>query len=290
MEEERIRKEVRKGYAKIAKERLGSCCVTPCCDTAMPHEEVGRKIGYTEDELRFVPQGSNMGLGCGNPVALASLKEGEIVIDLGSGGGVDCFLAAQKVGPKGKVIGIDMTPEMIDKARENARKGNYENVEFRLGEIENLPVADNTADAIISNCVINLSPNKKRVFAEAFRALKRGGRLMISDLVLTKEIPEAVKKKTHPASCVQGAILKEKYIETIRQTGFQNVQITENQYPAFEDIVDNPNARVIVANETKYTQELRTISELDREAKEMLKCISTATLSINVSATKPSKC
>jgi len=291
MEEERIRKEVRKGYAKIAKERLGSCCVTPCCDTAMPHEEVGRKIGYTEDELRFVPQGSNMGLGCGNPVALASLKEGEIVIDLGSGGGVDCFLAAQKVGPKGKVIGIDMTPEMIDKARENARKGNYENVEFRLGEIENLPVADNTADAIISNCVINLSPNKKRVFAEAFRALKRGGRLMISDLVLIKEIPKAIKKKAHPASCVQGAILKDKYIETIKQAGFQNVQITEeNQYPAFEDIVDDPNARVIVADKRKNTQELRTISELDREAKEMVKCILTATISISVSAAKPSKC
>jgi len=221
---------------------------------------------------------------------LASLKEGETVIALGSGGGVDCFLAAKKVGEKGKVIGIDMTPEMIDKARENARKNNYKNVEFRLGEIENLPVANNTADAIISNCVINLTPNKKRVFEEAFRALKPGGRLMISDLVLTKEIPEAIKKKAHPASCVQGAIMKGKYIETIEQTGFQNVQISgEKQYPTFEDVANDLNAKVIVADKKKKTQELKSISELDKEAKEMVKQILASTISINVSATKPLK-
>ena len=287
MEDEKIREDVRKGYAKIAKEGLPGCA-TSCCDSSSSQEELSKKIGYTEDELRSIPQGSNMGLGCGNPVALASLKEGETVIDLGSGGGVDCFLAAKKVGEKGKVIGIDMTPEMIDKARENARKSNHSNVEFRLGEIENLPVADNTVDAIISNCVINLTPNKKRVFEEAFRTLKPGGRLMISDLVLTKEIPEAIKKKAHPASCVQGAILKDKYLETIEQTGFQDVQISEeNQYPTFEDVINDPNAKVIVADKKKNTQELKSISELDKEAKEMVKDILTSTISINVSATKP---
>ncbi len=153
-------------------------------------------MGYTDKELQSIPEGANLSLGCGNPVALASLKEGETVIDLGSGAGIDCFLAAKKVGEKGKVIGVDMTPEMIDKARENAEKDNYKNVEFRLGEIENLPVADNTADVIISNCVINLSPNKKRVFEEAFRALKAGGRLMVSDIVLLKDLPEVAKEES----------------------------------------------------------------------------------------------
>lgn len=288
MEEEKTRKDVRKGYAEIAKEGLGSKCATPCCGSSSTHEELSKKIGYTEEDIRSIPQGSNMGLGCGNPVALASLKEGEAVIDLGSGGGVDCFLAAKKVGAKGKVIGIDMTPEMIDKARDNARKGKHSNVEFRLGEIENLPVADNTADVIISNCVINLAPNKKRVFEEAYRALKPGGRLMISDLVLTKEIPEDIKKRAHPASCVQGAILKDKYMEIIEQTGFQNVQVSEeNQYPSFEDVMDDPDARVIVADKRKNTQELRSISELDTKAKDMVKEILKSTISINVSAIKP---
>jgi len=288
IEEEKIRKEVRRGYAKIAKEGLNSSRSPSCCGDSSEHEESSKKIGYAEDELRSIPQGSNMGLGCGNPVALASLKEGETVIDLGSGGGVDCFLAAKKVGEKGKVIGIDMTPEMIDKARENARKTNHRNVEFRLGEIENLPVADNTADVIISNCVINLAPNKKRVFEEAFRALKPGGRAMISDLVLTKEIPEDIQKKAHPASCVQGAILKDKYIETIKQAGFRDVQVSEkNEYSSFEDVLNDPDAKVIVVDKKKNTQELRSISELDAERKEMVKVILTSTTSINVSATKP---
>jgi arsenite methyltransferase len=290
VEDEEIRKDVRKGYAKIAKEGLGSSCASPCCDSSSAHEELSKKIGYTEDELKSVPQGSNMGLGCGNPVALASLREGETVIDLGSGGGVDCFLAANKVGPRGKVIGIDMTPEMIDKARENARKSNHSNVEFRLGEIENLPVADNTADAIISNCVINLTPNKKKVFEEAFRVLKPGGRIMISDVVLIKEIPEAVKKGAHLASCVKGAIMKDKYVETIRNTGFQNVQITEERQDAsFEDIANDPNAKVIFRDKKKNTEELRSISELDEKTKEMVKDILTSTVSISVSATKPVK-
>jgi len=167
--------------------------------------------------LKSVPDGANLALGCGNPVAFASLKEGETVLDLGSGAGLDCFLAAKKVGEKGRVIGVDMTPEMIDRARENARRGKYRNVEFRLGEIENLPVGDNTVDAIISNCVINLSPNKGRVFEEAFRVLKLGGRLMISDIVLLKGLPEVIKKNVKAyIGCVSGAMMKDKYLKLMK--------------------------------------------------------------------------
>ena len=228
-----------------------------------------------------------MNLGCGNPVALASLKEGETVIDLGSGGGFDCFLAAKKVGQRGKIIGVDMTPQMLDKARENARKGEYTNVEFRLGEIENLPVADNTADVIISNCVINLAPNKKRVFQEAFRVLKSGGRLMISDLVLLKELPEAVKKAMDSTSCVAGAIMKNKYIETIKKVGFRNVGIIQEKGYGSEDLADDPDAEVLTFNPKTNVTETKKVSELDEKAKQRLKETLEATLSINVSATKP---
>jgi len=289
LEEEKIRKNVREGYAKIAKE--GLCCnpATSCCDSSTTYEELSKKMGYTEEELKSIPKRANLSLGCGNPVALASLKEGETVIDLGSGAGVDCFLAAQRVGEKGKIIGVDMTPEMIDKARENARKDNYGNVEFRLGEIENLPVADNTADVIISNCVVNLSPKKKRVFEEAFRALKPGGRLMVSDIVLLKELPEAIKKRAHPASCIKGAIMKDKYIETIEQAGFQDVKIIKETQYSFEDIVNDPNAKAVVANPNENTQELKSVSELEEESKEIVRGTLGSTTSINVSATKPLK-
>lgn len=287
MEEEKIRKEVRKGYAKIAKE--GLCCspATSCSDSSPTHEELSSKIGYTDKDLQSIPEGANLSLGCGNPVALASLKEGETVIDLGSGAGIDCFLAAKKVGEKGKVIGIDMTHEMIDKARESAEKGNYENVEFRLGEIENLPVADNTADVVISNCVINLSPSKKRVFEEAFRALKPSGRLMVSDMVLLKELPEAIKKGAHPASCVRGAMLKAEYLETIRLVGFRDVEIIDETQQSFEDVANDPNARVIIAKPNRDTQELKHVSELEKREREIVKNILTSTASINVLARKP---
>ncbi|HCJ66520.1 MAG TPA: arsenite S-adenosylmethyltransferase, partial [Elusimicrobia bacterium] len=173
MKKEKIKKIVREGYAKIAKQG-SSCCVPAhsCCGSTNLAEDISERIGYRKGELKAVPEGANLGLGCGNPIALASLKKGETVLDLGAGAGLDCFLAANKVGKKGKVIGIDMTPEMIAKAKRNAQKGNYQNVEFRLGEIENLPVADNFVDVVISNCVINLSPDKEKVFREAFRVLK----------------------------------------------------------------------------------------------------------------------
>ncbi|UCG37659.1 MAG: arsenite methyltransferase [Candidatus Bathyarchaeota archaeon] len=286
---EDVRKEVREGYAKIAKKGLPSGLSSSCCCNSEAAEEQGMKIGYTAEDLHSVPDGANLNLGCGNPVALASLNEGETVVDLGSGAGLDCFLAAKKVGAKGKVIGIDMTPEMIDKARKNARKSNYKNVEFRLGEIENLPVADNTADLVMSNCVINLSPSKTRVFEEAYRALKPGGRLMVSDIVLLKEIPEAIRAGAHPASCVRGAIAKEEYLKSLREVGFRNVEILEEKQESFEDVASDPNAKVLVANPEKKSEELKVVSELEGKTRDIVRQILESTASITVSATKPPK-
>jgi SAM-dependent methyltransferase len=229
MKKNEIRKTVRESYAKVAKR--GSCCAPQqsCCgtDTAAA---VGKRIGYSEEELKSVPDGSNLGLGCGNPVALASLKEGETVLDLGSGAGFDCFLAAKKVGKSGRIIGVDMTPEMLEKARENAGKTDHDNVEFRLGEIEHLPAADNLVDVVISNCVINLSIDKKQVFKEAFRVLKPGGRLMVSDLVLYKKLPDFVKEsKKAYAGCVAGALLKDDYLQAVKAAGFTDVKILDEK-------------------------------------------------------------
>jgi SAM-dependent methyltransferase len=188
--------------------------------------DFSKRIGYSEAEIASVPEGSNLGLGCGNPVALASLKEGEVVLDLGSGPGFDCFLAAGRVGKSGRVIGVDMTPEMLLKARENKTKGEYENVEFRLGEIENLPVADSSVDVIISNCVINLSPRKDQVFKEAYRVLKPGGRLMVSDIVLLAELPEKVMASVAAyVGCVAGASMKQEYLDAISRAGFKDVKV-----------------------------------------------------------------
>ncbi len=249
MKEEEIKKVVREGYAKIAK-RQSSCCapVTPCCGTDRA-EDISRMIGYGDEELASVPEGANLGLGCGNPVALASLKEGETVLDLGSGAGFDCLLAANKVGRKGKVIGVDMTPEMIQKARENARKGSYENVEFRLGEIENIPAADNSVDAVISNCVINLAPDKRKVFKEAFRVLKPGGRLMVSDLVLLKELPEAIKNSIEAyIGCLSGAIMEDEYLEAIKNAGFRDVKVMDETHYPIELMANDPSAKAIIEN------------------------------------------
>jgi len=180
-------------------------------------------------------------------VALASLKEGDTVLDLGSGAGFDCFLAANKVGSQGKVIGVDMTPEMLDKARENARKGKYENVEFRLGEIENLPAADNSVDVIISNCVINLAPDKARVFKEAFRVLKPGGRLMVSDIVLLKELPDFIKNSIQAyIGCISGAVMKDEYLEAVKAAGFQEVRIVDETSFPIDCIANDPTAKKII--------------------------------------------
>jgi SAM-dependent methyltransferase len=276
MKEENIRRIVRKGYAKVA-ERKKSCCSTlnPCDDdTSSLSKEISRRIGYSEEEMGSVPEGANLGLGCGNPVALASLKKGETVLDLGSGAGFDCFLAANRVGRTGKVIGVDMTPEMIDNARGNARKSKYENVEFRLGEIENLPVADSSIEVVISNCVINLSPDKKRVFNEAFRVLKPSGRLMVSDIVLLKKLPETIRKSVQAyVGCLSGAEMRNKYLQMIEDAGFQEVSVIEENYFPVEDMANDPTAQAIAK-----TKKIR---------REEIKKVANTVVSIKVSAVKP---
>jgi SAM-dependent methyltransferase len=237
-------------------------------------EKISRGVGYSPEEMQAVPEGANLGLGCGNPVALASLKEGETVLDLGSGAGFDAFLASRAVGNSGRVIGVDMTSEMVDKARGNARKGGYGNVEFRLGEIENLPVADRTVDIIISNCVINLSPDKERVFGEAFRVLKPGGRLMVSDIVLLNRLSAALKESIEAyVGCVAGAVMKEDYLRAIREAGFEDINIVgETTFPV-SDLLDHP------AVQERFGQ----ADHLEEQVEE----ISSSIASIKVQAVKP---
>jgi arsenite methyltransferase len=257
MKKEEVTKTVRKRYGDIAKQS-GSCCGTggsdagkpsACCGTAnvATVQDIGKTIGYSETDLNSVPEGANLGLGCGNPIALASLKEGEVVLDLGSGAGFDCFLAASRVGPQGKVIGVDMTPEMLDKARENIRKGHYENIEFRLGEIENLPVANNTVDVIISNCVINLSQDKPKVFKEAFRVLKPGGRLMVSDIVLLGELPQSIRNSVEAyVGCIAGASMKGDYLEAIGEAGFVEVKVLDETVFPTGDLANDPTVKAVI--------------------------------------------
>ena len=260
MKDDRIKKIVREKYGELARTER-SCCAAGDTASCCSPENVSKEIGYADDDLKAVPQGANLGLGCGNPVAIASLKEGEVVLDLGSGAGFDCFLAANKVGDKGRVIGVDMTPEMIEKARQNAKKGSYENVEFRLGEIENLPAANDSVDVVISNCVINLAPNKSRVFNEAFRVLRPGGRFMISDMVLTKELPSAIKESVEAyVGCVAGAIKKEEYLEAIRAAGFREIQtVDETPYPV-EVIGNDPTAKEIIERSGLQQNEIQDLA------------------------------
>ncbi len=217
-----VRTEVRKTYGKYAK----GATQAACCRT----DTVTGQAGYTDEELSSLLESAKVvSAGCGNPTALAELRKGETVLDLGSGGGIDCFLAAERVGPAGRVIGVDMTPEMIDTARANARKGNVKNVEFRLGEIEHLPVANESVDAIISNCVINLSPDKEQVFKEAYRVLKKGGRILVSD-VMASGLPEEAKKSISLwASCIAGAIEIEDYLHKIMAAGFKKVEVVNKE-------------------------------------------------------------
>jgi len=228
---EEVKEFVRDRYAKIAEGKKESCCGTKedsCCgpqntETCCSDSE---SLGYSVKELKDAPEGADLGLGCGNPQAIANLKAGEVVLDLGSGAGIDCFLAAKRVGPQGHVIGIDMTHEMLAKARENAKKGNFANTEFRLGEIEHLPVADESINVIISNCVINLSPDKPQVFKEAFRVLKSGGRLAVSDVVATAVLPEDVKKDlTLYAGCMAGAAAIPELQDILASAGFKEIRI-----------------------------------------------------------------
>ena len=247
MKDEEIRKVVREGYREIAVGEKCGCGPVSACGCSSPTETVSKAIGYTDEELGALPDGADLGLGCGNPTALASLKEGEAVLDLGSGAGIDCFLAGRAVGESGKVIGVDMTAEMIERARENARKVDSQNVEFRLGEIENLPVADNSVDVVISNCVINLSPDKARVFKEALRALKPGGRMMISDIVLLKELPDVIKSSVEAyIGCLSGAMLKGDYLNLMGAAGFGDIEIIEESTFPVDFMTNDPTSKAVI--------------------------------------------
>ncbi len=243
MKEEQIRKHVKNRYSQIAKSSGASCCSSSEC--GMSFEEQAKIIGYSGKDLKDIPVEANMGLGCGNPVALADLKKGETVLDLGSGGGMDVFLAAKKVGSTGKVIGVDMTKAMIQKAEKTAEKYGYKNVEFRLGQIEDMPVEDNSVDVIISNCVINLSTDKKQVFKEAYRVLKPNGRIHVSDLVTDGKLPAKILKSFDAwASCIAGAMDKKDYLKVIEETGFKEVKVASESSYEF-DVSEELKGKVI---------------------------------------------
>ena len=220
-----IKKIVKKNYGQIARQNSSCCGDGSCCGGNSP-DNLSKIIGYSAEQIDAVPGGSNLGLGCGNPLAIASIKKGDVVLDLGSGAGFDTFLASSKVGNEGKVIGVDMTDKMIEKAKENVTKGNYKNVEFRKGDIENLPVKGSSVDFIISNCVINLAPDKKKVFKEAYRVLKPGGRIMVSDVVLSKKLPKELEENEELlTSCISGAIIKRDYLNLLTKAGFSDIKI-----------------------------------------------------------------
>ena len=243
------KKLVKDNYGKIAKQSGSCCCNSSCCgnDTA---NKISKQVGYSDNDMQSVPSGANLGLGCGNPLAFAEIKQGDTVLDLGSGAGIDCFLASSKVGVSGKVIGVDMTPEIIQRAKVISDVENFKNVEFRLGEIEDLPVEDSSVDLIISNCVINLSPDKKQVFAEISRVLKNNGKVMISDIVLLKPLPESVLKSSEAyTSCIAGAILKDEYIGLMKQAGLANVQIMEETVYSSDCFIDEKLKESLVKEE-----------------------------------------
>ncbi|MFX0126366.1 MAG: arsenite methyltransferase [Candidatus Hodarchaeota archaeon] len=243
LSEDTVRHVVRKRYGEIASDGTPSVDLSSSGLPSTP-QEVSEYIGYSRDELQSIPEEANMGLGCGNPVALASIQPGEVIVDLGSGAGIDCFLAAQRTGKIGKVIGIDMTAEMIEKSRALAKQEGYDNVEFRLGEIEHMPVADDTADLIISNCVINLSPDKAQVFREAYRVLKPGGRMMISDIILQEELPDVIKNSVEGlVGCISGAMLKEDYIKLIETAEFEDIEIISERYAAIHSELSEEEKR-----------------------------------------------
>jgi len=234
-----LRDRVREGYTRVA-EGAG-------LDDGQHANEVSRRIGYSDEQLEAVPEGANMGVGCGNPTAIDALRPGETVVDLGSGAGMDAFLAARQVGPTGHVIGVDMTDAMLERARKNASTVGVENVEFRKGKIESLPIEDESVDAIISNCVINLSPEKDRVYAEAHRVLRPGGRAMISDIVLERPLPpKLVDRLDAWIGCVGGASLREEYLETIRRAGFREVRIERETCFGDSISLDDPQVREIM--------------------------------------------
>lgn len=228
MKNDKIKQIVKKHYGKIATAG-GDCCSGCGCGSKDENERISKSIGYSDQDIKSV-QDANLGLGCGNPTGMGSIKEGDVVLDLGSGAGFDCFLATKKVGESGKVIGVDMVEEMTEKAKTNANKYGYKNVEFKLGDIEKLPVPDNSIDVVISNCVVNLAPNKSKVFRESYRVLKKGGRMYLSDIVLLKNLSEAQRNNDGLiAGCVGGAMLKDNYLKIIKDAGFEVNVLSEDK-------------------------------------------------------------
>ncbi len=253
MDTKKIQENVKIAYGKVAIREKGCGC-GPCQPNV---KEFAKSIGYTEEELSIGHEDANLGLSCGNPIVLANLKAGETVLDLGSGAGFDCFIAATKVGNKGKVIGVDITPQMIEKAKDNALNKGTENVEFRLGEIENLPVADNCVDVVISNCVVNLSPDKHRVFKEIFRVLKPGGRIAISDIALLRKLPAKIRQDISAyIGCIAGAVTIDDYEESVKASGLYNVKITSKGLSGCFDFDTNDPLGNVISNNLEVGQSL----------------------------------
>lgn len=274
MKEKEIKRAVKEGYARIAKQATSDYSSAGCCECDEIPGEASRRMGYSDEEISAAPPESNLGLGCGNPVALASISEGETVLDMGAGAGFDCFLASSRVGQSGQVIGVDITSEMVDRARTNAAKGGYKNIDFRQGDLENMPVADNYVDVVISNCVINLVPNKRLVFKEAYRVLKPGGRLAISDVVLTKALPEFVKNSTRAyIGCLAGAIMKEEYLAIIKNVGFSEVEVIEESTFPVQSLLCDSKVSSAVEMPSFSVEQQREVAE--------------SVLSIKVVARKP---
>lgn len=277
MNTSKVKNAVIKSYGKLAKSTKRNLIsnLFDCCDPSSNASEVGKAIGYSEEELNTVPTGSNLGVGCGNPSALAKINNGDTVIDLGSGAGFDAFIVSRTVGDNGKVIGIDLSDEMLDLARENTKKGNYNNVSFIKGDIENLPLDNDIADHVISNCVINLSLNKEKVYEEAFRVLKKGGKISISDIVLERELPEKIKNSmaSHIA-CVSGAEQIEDYLQYVKNAGFKDITIDSKSEFPLELMLTDPQI-IKLAKEMSFNLN-------SNEAKE----IASSVASISFSATK----
>ena len=277
MNNEQIQRNVKSGYADIVKRNTKKSFLSnifPCCDPKEMAADIGKKIGYSEEELKNVPEDANLGIGCGNPTALASIKKGETILDLGSGAGFDCFLASRETGETGKVIGVDITPEMVLQARKNAEKGKYKNVEFKIGAIENLPVENNSVDLVISNCVINLSNQKERVFEEAFRVVKPNGRIMISDIILLKDLPDYVKNSVEGhIACLAGAVTKAHYLDAIAKAGFEHIRIDKQASFPIELMLNDPIAAKIVRENNLTEKEIKDIAN--------------SIASISISAKKP---
>jgi len=251
MKDDKIKDVVRATYSQIAERSQQSCCSG--CGCGVSPSAQAEAVGYLKEDLENVPEGAAMGLGCGNPIAIAELREGETVLDLGAGAGMDVFLAANKVGAKGRVIGVDMTREMIDRASAIAKSNGYENVEFRLGEIERLPVDDGSMDTVISNCVINLSPDKSKVFSEAYRVLKPRGKLIISDIVSEHQLPDGIREDPNAwAGCIAGALEQQEYLAKIREAGFRDLQLVPNGEFYAEDVKSSEVVKLVSISVKAY--------------------------------------